>query len=114
MVAGHIYRRSVLHALGEDAETGSLTLRAHLAVPVRLVLVFQETLELGSERLRGLQLGTVHDFPRTLNGRNVIFRFKRDEAPTAVYLFGEPVSVAAQIDAFDSPLEHADMLVLRP
>jgi hypothetical protein len=40
-----------------------------------------------------------------LNSRDVVACFERNEAAAAVDLFREPIGVAAQIDAFDTPLE---------
>ncbi len=55
----------------------------------------------------------IADFPRPLNSRNVVVRFKGNEAATTIYLLCKPVGVSAQIDASDSPFEHADMLIVR-
>ena len=60
----------------------------------------------------GASLYFTYIFPRTLNGRNVVVRFKRNEAATTIYLFGKPVGVSAQVDAFDSSLEHLGILIV--
>ena len=54
----------------------------------------------------------ISDFQRTLNGRNVVVCFKTNEAATSIYLFGKPVGVSAQVDAFDSSLEHPGILII--
>ncbi len=113
MTAGDVCRRNVLTVIGKHKEARALALRTHFAVAVCLELVLYEPLDFRHERLRRLQLGTVHNLPRALRGQQIIIGFKRDEASATIYLFCEPICAATQINAFDSSFEHSGMVISR-
>jgi hypothetical protein len=94
-------RRDVLHGLGEHLENRSLRLGAHLAESIRFILVFQEALDFGHERLRWLQLRLFDNLALPLDCLPVVSRLERYDAPPTTYLFSEPIEFAAQIDASD-------------